>query len=145
MKKSTVIVIILAVLLFAGVILISLTNEWGYEKVFLSRIKTATLVICEDCKKDFGDLRIDVKNLKEDDYVDANGEKQRGNVAGLVLSARDGSFKNKVMVVYEGQSFRIDKYDVLVEKIDIGVKADTGLIGTAMGGVRLKITHPTSE
>lgn len=26
-------------LLFAGSILISLTNEWGYEKVFLSRIK----------------------------------------------------------------------------------------------------------
>ena len=26
-------------LLFAGAILISLTNEWGYEKVFLSRIK----------------------------------------------------------------------------------------------------------
>lgn len=39
MKKFTIIIIILAVLLLAGSILISLTNEWGYEKVFLSRIK----------------------------------------------------------------------------------------------------------
>jgi len=40
MKKPTIIVIVLAALLLAGAILISLTNEWGYEKVFLSRINS---------------------------------------------------------------------------------------------------------
>ena len=39
--------------------------------------------ICENCQKDFGDLKIEVKNIKESDYIDTDGIKQYGNVAEL--------------------------------------------------------------
>ncbi len=125
-------------LLFAGSILISFTNEWGYEKVFLS--KDHQLDICERCQKDYGNLRIEVGKVREGDYLDANETKQHGDIAELSMSVRGYSSKNKTMDVYEGQNFTIDKYDILVEKIDIGVKAGPRLIGAAMGGITLKIS-----
>lgn len=147
MKLKTIgkILLIIAVLIAVGYLASLIDSETIFKKPWFEGSKIATLDICENCKNEFEDLRINVGNLQEDDYFDVNGEKQHGNVAELALSVRGKSFKDKTIAVYEGQSFTIDKYNVFAEKIILGVKADPGLIGAAMGGIKLKITKSTSN
>lgn len=115
-------------------------GEWFYslKKPWLDT-KDARLDICENCQKEFGDLRIEVKDVREDDYADNDGIKKHGNVAELSYVYGDSS-QEETVTVYEGQRFEIGIYSVLVEKVDLGAKADPGLTGTAMGGVTLRIT-----
>ena len=141
MKKK--LYLILKILLVLGVLVaVAYLVTPPDDEVIIKRpwLEKETVVnICENCQKDFGDLKIDVKRVMEDDYLDANAKKQHGNVVELSISARGDSSESRTLVVYEGQRFEIGAYSILVEKIIIGVKADPGLIGTAMGGITLKI------
>lgn len=110
------------------------------EKPWLS-LKNERVDICENCQKETGKLKIEVKNVKEDDYTDTNRVRRHGNVAELSINVRSDSSKDKTITVYEGQRFEIDTYSVFVEKISAGVKSAPGLIGTALGGVTLKIKY----
>jgi len=141
--------LILKILLVLGVLVaVAYLVTPPDDEVIIKRpwlTKEAVVDICENCKKDFGDLKIGAKRVREDDYLDANAKKQHGNVVELSILVRGDDSKSKTITVYEGQSFEIGAYSILVEKIDIGVKADPGLIGTAMGGVTLKITQLASN
>lgn len=78
----------------------------------------------------FGDLKIGVSYIHTSNYNDDKGLKKHGSVAGLRLFFRGDSSKDQRLQVYTGKNFKIDRYDIFVEKISSGITS---------GSIRLRI------
>ena len=63
----------------------------------------------------FGDLRIGGGWIRKSDYVDDNGEKRHGLIAGLAMELRG---EEKDVNGYEGQSLQFGEYVIHVEEIN---------------------------
>lgn len=83
-----------------------------------------------------GDVRIGLTNTKASEYINKSGEMQRGMVADLIISIKDGATEPKP--VYLGQSFESGGYAFLVEEIKpTNLKPDSPDGATGGGSISL--------
>jgi hypothetical protein len=104
---------VVLVVILTAVIIVS--GSFFYPKVTANRLD-----ISEGTQGQFEDLRLGLGYTRVGDYVDDKGVARHGNTAGLWLYVRDNAAQNRTLDVYEGQSFTVNKYRVLVDQIVLG-------------------------
>ncbi|KKU23203.1 MAG: hypothetical protein UX36_C0008G0003 [Microgenomates group bacterium GW2011_GWC1_46_15] len=116
------ILLVLAALIALGYLVtppdseVILTRPW-LKRADNLKMTGTPLIISDGTQGQYGDdLRIGVGNIRIGDY-EIDGVKETGVTATLWVFIRDKSEENKIITLYIGQSFEIDKYVITLEDI----------------------------